>query len=166
MDELTFRVSPLKLTRWAMLAASIISTPYLLRRAFPRTEQIALWMLWICAAIVSLCVFLMIVRSFSCRPAMRLSPEGFEAKCYGIPFVPWTDVENIWTARSWGGSLMWIKLRNPEPFLEKLSTIRRALVQFNRKSGFGEVCLATGYLEPDFSELMGYVRKHIPDVRG
>jgi hypothetical protein len=58
------------------------------------------------------------------------------------------------------------KLRNPEPFLEKLSTIRRTVVQFNRKLGFGEVCLATGYLEPDFSELMGYVRKRIPEVRG
>jgi hypothetical protein len=166
MDELTFRGSPLKLTRWVLLASVFILAPYFLSRVFPRTEQIVLWILWSCAGAVSLSVLLMLVRSFSCRPAMRLTPEGFEAKCFGIPFVPWAEVERAWTASSWGGSLLWVKLRNPEPVLEKLSTIRRALAQFNRRSGFGEICLAAGYLKPDFSELMRYVRKHIPEVRG
>ncbi len=96
---------------------------------------------------------------------MRFSRDGFEANCYGIPFIPWTDVEGAWATRVKRQRLLCLQLRNAESVLPRLSPFRRRTAVLNRKLGFGDICLATTGMTPGFTEMLDYARKYIPEIK-
>jgi hypothetical protein len=161
MDELLFRNSPVKVAALALSAVGFVAIPFALTGKIPLYKEV---MLWIGAVFFSACLVALVVRLLESGPPMRFSRDGFEARCYGIPFVPWTDVETAWTARIKSSDLLCIKLRNPAPVLEKLSAFRRRTARLNQKLGFGDICLAATGMKPGFSEMLEYARKYIPQI--
>jgi hypothetical protein len=162
MDELLFRNSPVKTAALALCAAGFVATPLALMSKVPLYQEV---ILWIGAVFFSACLVALVVRLLATGPPMRFSRDGFEASCYGIPFIPWTDVEMAWTARVKSSRLLCLKLRNPESILTRLSAFRRRGAALNRKLGYGDVCLATTGMKPGFAEMLEYARKHIPDIQ-
>jgi hypothetical protein len=161
VDELLFKNSPVKMTFLALCAAGFVAMPFALSGRVPFYKEV---ILWIGGIFFSACVVAILSRSLAAGSPMRLTGDGFEAKCYGIPFVPWTDVEAAWTVRIKSSDLLCIKLRNPDQLLDKLSAFRRRTTRVNQKLGYGDVCLATSGMTPGFAELLAYAKKHIPNV--
>ncbi len=162
MDELRFKNSPIRIALLALCAIGFIAIPFALTGKVPRYKEA---ILWIGAIFFAGCLVAIIARLFSSGPPMRFSRDGFEAKCYGIPFIPWTDVEEAWTARIKSTRLLYLKLRNPDAVLEKLSSFRLRTAQMNQKLGYGDICLATTGMVPGFREMVAYARRYIPQIK-
>ena len=145
----------------ALCAVGFIAIPFALSGRVPLYKQV---ILWVGALFFSACLIALAVRLLASGPPMRFSREGFEARCYGIPFIPWTDVEAAWTTRIKRSDLLCMALRNPEPVIEKLSAFRRRGALLNRKLGFGDICLATVGMKPGFAEMVEYVKRFVPSV--
>jgi hypothetical protein len=161
VDELLFKNSPAKMALLALCAAGFVAIPFALTGKVPFYKEL---LLWIGAIFFSACLVALLARGLAVGPPMRLTRDGFEAKCYGVPFIPWTDVEAAWTTRIKSSDLLCMKLKNPDPIVERLAPFRRRTTQLNQKLGYGDVCLATAGMKPGFAELLAYVKKYIPNV--
>jgi hypothetical protein len=162
MDELVFKNSPGKLVLLLLGSAGFVGVSFFLLDKVPVYKRPVLW-----AGVVffSLCFVAILLRGITGEVPMRFTREGFEARCYGVPFVAWTHVEDAWTANVKGTRLLCLKLRNPDAVLERLSAFRRRSARINQKLGFGDICLAPTGMNPGFSEMLTYAGKYIPAIR-
>jgi hypothetical protein len=163
VDELLFSNSPIKIAALACCGVGFVAIPFILSGKVPFYKEVVLW---IGAVFFCACLIAIVARLLASGPPMRFARDGFEAKCYGIPFIPWTDVEAAWTSRIKRTRLLCLKLRNPESVLQRLSAFRRRTAELNSKLGYGDICLATTGMKPGFVEMLEYARKYIPNIQG
>ena len=99
------------------------------------------------------CLATMIVRVAriaASGPSRRFTPAGFAAKCYGLLFIPRTEVEEACVARIKSSQFLGMKLRKTEAILHRMTGFRRQTALLNRKLGFGDVSLAATGMNPAF----------------
>lgn len=56
-------------------------------------------------------------------------------------FIPWTDIDNIYMTSVVGNQFIELVLNNEEPYLQKLSGMKKLAVLANKKMGHQAVCI-------------------------
>jgi len=108
-------------------------------------------------------LFLMFYRLLFCRPALIVSPEGFESRWWGIPLVTWAEIEQmkINYLGSQRRKFLTITFHHPENIYRRMSVISRVWWKLNCAMGYGHAAISSGGLDANVETLYFYVSRFL-----
>jgi hypothetical protein len=81
-----------------------------------------------------------------------------------IGFIPWTDIAEIRTEQVMSSKFMLIFTKDPIPFLEKVTGIRRKLLEANMKMYGTPFAITSNTLQYDFNSLEKLLRERLNNM--
>ena len=96
--------------------------------------------------------------------AIVFDGAGIHDKRLGIGIIPWGDIEQCRVARVQNTAFLSLSLRYPEPYLSRLSPLKRIMSRSNQRLGFGHVSISFSGLKPGIDTAVDYIREHHGDL--
>jgi hypothetical protein len=94
-------------------------------------------------------------------PVLRLTAEGFEDRRNPFGVIPWSAIKGAWIGQVYGQPLVSLELFDPDPFLAKLSPMKRSVALSNKAMGFSPVTLSTVGLAISANDLVEAVNRRV-----
>ncbi len=94
------------------------------------------------------------------KPLIEITPEALidSSSLISLGKILWSDMEFVFVK----GAFFSIILKNPEEYLKKASPIKKLLIKWNMKMGYGEVCISPVLFSKDFSEFVRCFNRYMP----
>lgn len=104
------------------------------------------------------------------RPRLVINDQGVMDRTLGVGVIPWKEIKDAYQQSINGYDFICLELHNPEPYLQKLSAVRRAMASANRGIGFTDFSLnlSLAAVNPDevFELVLKKCQEHQLNVGG
>lgn len=94
---------------------------------------------------------------FSSAPRIRIDPNGitiFEKK-WGL--LRWKDIDSLWLTHISKYGILCIKLKGPDKWFQKMSSVERKFRGFDRSSSYGHVQIKTVTLNCTVYDILDHI---------
>lgn len=94
------------------------------------------------------------------KPLIEITPEALidNTSLISLGKILWSDMEFVFVK----GAFFSIILKNPEEYLKKASPIKKLLIKWNMKMGYGQVCINPVLFSKDFLEFVKCFNRYMP----
>ena len=101
---------------------------------------------------------------FSKEPLIVICDEYFydNSSAISLGKIAWSEMESVYVK----GGLFNIKLKNPEPYLEKKNWLQRRMIKGNYKLGYGDVCISPERFKKKYANFIDEFSKRREIDRG
>ena len=96
----------------------------------------AAWIGWMNIAVFGACIPVFVWQIIDSRPRLTIDAKGILDRTLGVGLIPWSEITGAYLRSVQGNYFVCLELRNPEPWLGRLSPIKRALTSANKALGF------------------------------
>jgi len=96
--------------------------------------------------------------------AVVFDGSGITDERMNIGIIPWQEIEACRVATVQSSKFLCLSLREPEPYLSRLSRWRRLQSNSNQRLGFGHLAISFSGLQPGLNEAIEYLNQHRPGL--
>jgi hypothetical protein len=95
------------------------------------------------------------------RPRVVIDDAGIDDRVMGIGVIRWADVSEAFLLYDHQTTYMCLELRNPEQYLERMSSSQRAMSSWDRLLGYTEFSINITGLDRRADDILNRVRNRI-----
>lgn len=162
MERIEFKRSPAKTAVLLLGALLFVAVGIFLamtgETAFDRT------MGWLCAAFFGLVVVAAAKNVVKSGVVFAFDLSGISDENRGV-VIPWTEIEEVVVISIHGTRFLGVSLRQPEPFLARVSALQRKVAKANEAMGLGHWGFTFAGITPGIDEAIQFVQRNVPAVR-
>ena len=116
-----------------------------------------------CCAMLTILVFaaaFSLKTLVSKKPLIEITPDALidSSSAISLGKILWSDMEFVFIK----GAFFSIILKDPEKYLEKASPLKKLLIKWNMKMGYGQVCINPVLFSKDFLEFVKCFNRYMP----
>jgi len=94
---------------------------------------------------------------------LTIDDLGIDDRTLGVGKIPWSEITDGYRRAIRGNEFICLEVRNPELWLHKLSSTKRAMVKANRALGFTELNTNLSGLAVDAAQIHELILKCIAE---
>lgn len=117
------------------------------------------WIGWSTILFFGLGIPIFIYQLLDTRPRLEFNDEGVHDRTLGVGMIPWREIRDARLHSVQGTSFICLELYDPEPWLARLSPVKRAMTQANNALGFSAFNLNLAAVNADPNQLLELVQK-------
>jgi len=103
---------------------------------------------------------------FDNRPRLTIDDLGIDDRTLSVGKIPWPEITDAYRRSIGGNEFICLEVRNPEMWLHKLSSTKRAMVKANRALGFTELSINLSGLAVDAAQVHELILKRVAQRSG
>lgn len=122
---------------------------------------------WLFRVLCLACLFVIVVggvylfkQLFSKEPLIMVGDDCFCDNSSAISFgkIAWSEIESACLK----GGFLSVKLKNPQPYMQKMNRLQRLMIKGNHKLGYGDVCISSQRFKKDWNKFLEEFNKRKP----
>ncbi|HKT27274.1 STM3941 family protein [Dyella sp.] len=138
MTPIAIRASRRRYALWLIMSSGFVLTGAFMV-AFGDTFQTWLGLAYMMFFGAGVLLFLW--QLVDARPRLVIDDRGVFDRTLGVGVIPWSDIGGAYVRSIYSVDVICLQLRDPRPWLQRLSPIKRALAPANKALGFTPLSL-------------------------
>ena len=129
------------------------------------------WAGWICILFFGAGIPMFLWQLVDARPRLIIDDRGVFDRMLGVGVIPWSEITGAYVCSIKSADFICLELRDPAPWLQRLSPIKRAMVPANEAMGFTALNLNLTGVSADVRQVHELIVKmaasrHMIEVHG
>jgi len=101
------------------------------------------------------------VKAFVRKPPIHLDENGIENIRLGLGRIPWSDIRSLKLDKSFGVTILWIKLYHPDKHTSSKHLLLRLFLAIYRFESSGDMYIDLTELRADASVVRNYIESSL-----
>jgi hypothetical protein len=119
------------------------------------------WLGWLSIVFFGAGIPLFLWQLLDARPRLIIDEKGVFDRTLGVGVIPWPEITGAYLRSIKSADFICLELRNPAPWLERLSPIKRAMASANEALGFSALNLNLSGLAVDARQVHELILKMV-----
>lgn len=117
------------------------------------------WVGWAGIVFFGACAAVFVRQLLDARPRLVIDDIGILDRTLGVGLIPWQDIAGAYLRSLQGNHFICLELRDPAPWLAKLSAVQRAMTAANEALGFTPLSLNLAGVAADPRQVLELILK-------